>query len=342
MEFTDKDLKRLIVLALILILGILVFFIIKPIILSIFGGLILAYILYPVHKKIYSITNIRNLSAALVTILIILIIIVPVWFLTPIIVQQIFSLFSMFQALELSKLFQFLFPNAPQQFVTQVSLTADTFVAKATSGILNSFLNILLDFPILLLHAFLVGFVFFFALRDGDKLTEFVSSISPLNKVHEKVLVDQFKTLTASIIYGHVITGLVQGLVAGIGFYLFGVSNALILTFLAILLSIIPLIGPAIIWIPLSIYLFTTANPAVAIGFLAYNVFIVSTVDNIIKPYIVAKRSSESIVVVFIGMIGGLLVFGILGLVLGPLVLTYFITLLRAYKDKTLASLFQS
>ena len=131
-------------------------------------------------------------------------------------------------------------------------------------------------------------------------------------------------------------------MVAGLGFYLFGISNALVLTFLAIILGIIPLIGPAFIWIPLSIYLFTTGDATTAIAFLAYNLFIVSTVDNIVKPYIVARRSSESVVAIFIGMIGGLLVFGILGLVLGPLIITYFIILLKAYKDKTLSSLFQS
>src|SRR3989344_4737224 len=180
MEFTDRDLKRLIVLALIVGLGILVFFIIKPIILSIIGGLILAYIFYPVHSKLYSWTKMRILSASLVTIFVLLLIIVPIWFLAPIIVQQIFSLFSMFQALELTKLFQLLFPNASQQFVAQVSLTVDTFITKATSSALNSFLDVLLDFPILLLQGFLVGFVFFFALRDGDKFSQFVSEISPL------------------------------------------------------------------------------------------------------------------------------------------------------------------
>ncbi len=342
MEFSDKDVKRMIVLALIAALGILVFFIIRPIILSIFGGLILAYIFYPINRKVYSITGMRNLSASIVTILVLIIVIVPVWFLTPIIVQQIFSLFSLFQALEITKIFQIIFPNASAQFVTQVSLTADTFVTKATSGILNYFLDFLLDFPIILLQGFLVGLVFFFSLRDGDKFQQFVSEISPLNKSHEKVLVEQFKNLTDSLIYGHIITGLIQGLVAGVGFYIFGIKNALVLTLLAIILSIIPLVGPAIIWIPLSVYLFTTGNTNIALAFLAYNAIIVSTIDNIIKPYIVAKRSSESLIAIFIGMIGGLLVFGILGLVIGPLVITYFITLLKAYKDKTLGSLFQS
>jgi predicted PurR-regulated permease PerM len=88
------------------------------------------------------------------------------------------------------------------------------------------------------------------------------------------------------------------------------------------------------------IYLFATGHTTAGFLFLLYNLIIVSNVDNIVRSYVVAKRSKISQPVIFIGMVGGLLVFDLAGLIIGPLVLVYFITLLNSYKDKTLYSFF--
>ena len=118
------------------------------------------------------------------------------------------------------------------------------------------------------------------------------------------------------------------------------IPHALLFAAMAIMLSIIPLIGPFIIWVPALIYLFIQGNTLSAVIFLIYNIVIVSNIDNILRIYILSKRTNLSTVIVLIGMIGGLFIFGILGLIIGPLLLAYFITFLHAYKDNTLSSLF--
>ncbi len=255
-------------------------------------------------------------------------------------INQIFEFFKYSKDLNIQEIIKILFPAAPDSFLIQMTVTFDNLISQITSTVLNTLVNLLIDIPKILFNLVIVAFVFFFALRDSDKLSEFASALSPLNKNQEKKVVQQFKDITNSVVYGQVIIGFVQGLTAGLGFLIFGIPHALLFAAMAIMLSIIPLIGPFIIWVPALIYLFIQGNTLSAVIFLIYNIVIVSNIDNILRIYILSKRTNLSTVIVLIGMIGGLFIFGILGLIIGPLLLAYFITFLHAYKDNTLSSLF--
>jgi len=340
MELTDKEIKRIAVMVLFLILGILAFFLIKPLLLSIIGGLILAYIFLPIQKRTLKRFSNKNLATSITLAIAILIVVIPLWITIPLVIQQIFEIFQYLQNLDLTSLITRFFPTNSEQFTTQINLTFNSFISKIASGVLNTLVNFFLDLPTLLLNFFVMAFVFFFSLRDRDKIREFVLSLSPLTKSQEETMVKQFKDITDSIVYGQIIIGLVQGLVAGLGFFIFGVPNALFLTFLAIVLSIIPMLGAGFVWVPVNIYLFLTGNNFIGILFLIYNIALTSTVDNLVRIYIVSKKSNIPAVFILIGMIGGLFLFGLLGLLLGPLIIAYFITFLKAYKDQELTSLF--
>lgn len=340
MELNDKDLKKIMVIALVLILAFLTYLIIKPVLLSIIGGLLLAFIFFPVYKWVEKFVKYRSLAAAIVSVLVVIIIIAPLWFLIPIMVEQIFALFQLSQGFEIQSFLINLIPSEADNVINQIASGSNSAISKLTSSILNGLVKFLLNFPIILLHLLLVAFVFFFALKDEARLKEFVSGLSPLKKSQEKILIKKFKDITNTLIYGQIVVGVIQGVLAGIGFFVFGVPNALILTVLAVILSVIPVIGPFLIYLPVSLYLGLSGSPLIAVGFLLYNVLIVSTTDNILRTLIVSRKAKLSQVVVLVGMIGGFFIFGILGIILGPLILAYFITLLEAYKQKTLSSLF--
>jgi len=342
MEITEKDIKRISLILLVVFLGILVFLIIRPVILSIIAGLVLAYIFVPVYNWTVKYVKSKTLAASLISILALAIIIVPLWFAVPAMIDQVFEVFQFTQEINVQGFIKDILPGVSEAITTQIVITLNSALNGMTSSILNGLVSFLLDFPRKALHMVLIAFVFFFALRDKEELKEFAAGLSPLNKNQEKALVKQFKDITESIIHGQIIIGLLQGIFAGIGFLVFGINNALLLTALAIILSIIPVIGPSIIYLPIFLYLLATASPITAIGFLLYNVLIVSSIDNILRAQIVAMRTNLSQVVVLIGMIGGLFIFGILGILLGPLILAYFLTILKAYKERNLSSLFAS
>jgi predicted PurR-regulated permease PerM len=343
MELNNKDINKIAVLSLVFILGILVFFLIKPIILSILGGLILAYAFFPIYRQLSKVIKSKNLVATLVSISVIILILLPLYFLTPIVIKQVFDLFQLSQEFDTQSLVGFLSPStAPESFINQIALALDSFVSRISAGVLNYLVEFVLEIPYIMFHLTIVAFVFFYTLRDFDKLSEFVSTLSPLNKIQEAKLVKKFKDITNSVVYGQIVFGLVQGILAGIGFYIFGIPGTLVLTILAIALSIIPIIGPFFVYIPAFIYLFSLGDPLPALIFLAYNLVLVSNVDNLLRLYFISKKINLSQVIVLIGMIGGLFIFGILGLIIGPLLLEYFLTFLDLFRKNELSSLFKT
>lgn len=340
MPIDPKSVNRVSAIVLILLLIALAFILIRPILLSIVAGLILAFIVNPLYLKINSLIKRPTLSALISSILIVVIIFIPLWFLVPLVIRQVFDMFAFLQSSDVSTLVSVLFPAAPEEFTRQITGVISNFVSEISIGILNWLGNFLLNLPDLLLQGAVLIFVFFFALKDQDKLKKYVSELSPLNKEQEKILIKEFKGITSSIVYGYVIIGIIQGIAAGIGLFVFGIPRALLLTIIAIFASMFPLFGPWVVWLPAVIYLFVQGNVAAGIAFTIYGVLAVSSLDNILRPYIVSRKSSISPVVALVGMIGGLFVFGLLGLILGPLILAYLIIFLTAYKNKQLSSMF--
>ncbi len=340
MDIGDKDVKKLLIIAIIAILAVLVFILVKPIVASIITGLILAYIFSSPYEKLNNRIKNKSLSAFIVSFIVIVIIILPFWFLLPIIGNQIFGAYNLIQSLDKYTIIKSAFPGSSEQFISQIYVSFDGVVNTVSKGAFDIMVNLLRDLPTLALHAFLILFVFFFTLRDREKFTSFVHALSPFAKSKEKLIIQQFKNITDSVVYGQIIIGIVQGLAAGLGFLVFGVEKTLILTLLAIFFAIIPIIGPFVVWIPVAIYMFLTASTPVAFAFLLYNLIFVSLIDNFLRSFIVARKTDISPAVILVGMIGGFFIFGILGMLLGPLILVYFLTFLKFYKEKNLNSLF--
>lgn len=335
MQIDDKDVKKIAVGIALAILTILVFFLVKPVLVSIVGGLILAYVFTPTFCWAKRWIHNPTINAFIVSALIIGLVAFPLWFVMPVMLQQVFDVYTFFQKANLSSMINALFPTASEQFISQLSISVNNFVAEIVTTLLSSMNKLFLEIPTISLHLFIIFFVFFFALRDGDKLREFISALSPFSHSHEKILVQQFKDITDSVVYGQIIVGLVQGGLAGLGFLIFGVKNALALTVLAIFLSILPIIGPFVLWVPIGIFMLASGESTKGIGYILYNVIIVSFVDNFLRTYLISRKTNISPAIILVAMIGGFFFLGIVGLLLGPLIVAYFLTFLKTYKDRT-------
>ena len=340
MTLTNKDIRRIFVSFMLLVLVIAAFLIVRPIVLSIVGGLILAYIFMPVYRRTYKLIRERNTSAFLMCVILVLLIVIPLWVFIPIIVEQVFDLFNITQNIDFAKVVKAIFPSSQPEFQEQLTTVIIKFVGNIASSTINILIGFIQNIPKVLLNLAVIFFVFFFTLRDQDILREFVSGISPFRKEKEAVLVNRFKDITSSIIFGYIVVGIIQGLALGIGLWIFGIPKALTLTILGIFASMLPMIGPWLVWVPIAAFLLLSGSITTAIWFIVYCTFLVSTIDNILRPYIVARKTGTSSVIILIGMIGGLFVFNMLGLILGPLILSYLILFLRAYKDGTLSDMF--
>ena len=320
---------------------VLSFFLLKPILLSIIVALILAFIFSPIYNLFLKKLGSKNLAASLTCLLLALLIILPIWFLTPIVLDQSFKVFQSSQQIDFVTPLKTIFPDlfASDIFSTEIGSILHSFVIKITNSLVNHLSQLILNFPTLFLQFLVVFFTFFFVIRDKEKFVSYIQSLLPFSKDVEKKLFASSKEITISVIYGQIIVGILQGLVVGIGFFIFKVPNALFLTLLASLAGIFPIIGTTIIWLPVVIYFLIGGNtfPAVGVGIFG---LISSALDSLIRSIIVAKRTQMHSALILIGMIGGLFLFGILGFILGPLILAYLLIILEIYRKKNSPGIF--
>ncbi|MBK7996178.1 MAG: AI-2E family transporter [Blastocatellia bacterium] len=130
-------------------------------------------------------------------------------------------------------------------------------------------------------------------------------------------------------LFGNVVVAITQASLAGFMFYLLGVPAVLIWTVIMAILAMIPMVGTAFIWIPTAIWLFLTGSVAKAIILVLWGIFVVSTIDNVLRPMLVGRQTNLPTIVTFYSVLGGIRIFGPLGLVLGPLIVASFVTLLN-------------
>lgn len=337
----ETPFKKIIVVILLISLLIISFILVKPILYSLTLAVIAAYVFSPLYKIVYRKTKAKNISALMITLFAVLIIIIPLTFAFPLIVTQIFDIYSFIQNLDFATLLSAHFPSIfTQEISAQIALSLNSFITKLVNSTITSFSDFLTNLPSILLQAALIIFTFFFVIRDTDKLEDYLSSLSPFSTESHKEFFSKSKDITKAVLYGHFVVGLIQGLVTGLGLLIFGVSNSLTLTFLAIICSVIPVIGPWLVWFPVSLFLIASGNTFAGVGMLIYGLAIVSWIDNIIKPVFVGWKANVHSGLILIGMIGGYLSLGFLGLVIGPLIISYLLLVLDMYRDKKFDNLF--
>ena len=177
----------------------------------------------------------------------------------------------------------------------------------------------------------LIAFVGFFFYRDGATLV--LSLRNGLNRVAGPLtgrLLGIVGGTINAVVYGIIGTGIAQAVAAAVGFLIAGVPGALMLAFLTFFLSIVPA-GPPLVWVPAAIWLFVDDKPGAAVFMALWGFFVISMVDNIVKPILISRGSSLPFVLVLLGVFGGVLAFGFVGIFLGPTLLAVGFNLLRQW-----------
>lgn len=334
----DKTIKQGAIGIIFLAIFVLALLVLREIIIPIIFGLLFAYIFTPVYRKLYFITRLKTLSAFLLIVGVVAIIALPIIYFTPDLVRQTFDTYRTLQNFNFE---EYLGKYFELEIANSFAASLRNIVGQLFSNLLNQFKNLLIDLPNILLQFAVFLFTFFFAIRDSDKLIVYFNSLSPLSKDTERKFSKEFRGITNAIIFGQVLIGILQGLAVGISLFIFGIPKALILTFVAIVFSMIPLLGSWVVWLPVGILQLVSGNSFVGIFILIYGALFVSSIDNFVRPYILAKQSRLPIALSIIGVIGGLYLFGISGLVLGPLILAYVLIIIEFYREGNLKDLFK-
>jgi len=323
------------------VLLILSFLILKPILLSIIMGVILAVVFFPLYLFVNKYIKVQSLSAGIICFLLILLIILPIWFFTPIFLEQAFSIYQVIQKTDFVTPLKSIFPSLFEsgQVSNEIASISQSFITKTANSLVNSFSEVILNFPLVMMQLFIVFFTFFYVLRDSDRIIHYLQTLNPFPKDVEEKLFKSSREITFSVVYGQVLIGIVQGIIAGLGFFIFGINNAFLLTFLAMLAGILPIVGTIIVWFPVTVFLFIAGDNVPALGVAVFGI-ISSTVENILRPLLVSRMTRIHPLILVIGMIGGLFIFGLIGFILGPLVIAYLFIIIEAYRGKNINGVF--
>ena len=165
----------------------------------------------------------------------------------------------------------------------------------------------------------------FFLLRDGDELARLARMTLPVAPQYKRELVDKFMAVVRATVKGSLLVAAIQGTLGGIAFWLLGVKGALLWAVVMAFLSLLPVIGAGLVWLPVAAYLLITGHPWQSLALVAYGIFVIGLADNLLRPMLVGKDAGMPDYVVMITTLGGMAVFGINGFILGPTIAAMFI-----------------
>jgi len=173
----------------------------------------------------------------------------------------------------------------------------------------------------------------FFFLLDGRRILEKILYYVPLASKEEDRMVGKFLSVSRATLKGTLVIGIVQGALGGLSFWVAGINGAVFWATIMAVLSIIPGIGTGLIWVPAVIYLFAEGHAGTAIGLTIWNAAVVGSVDNVLRPWLVGKDTQMPDLLILLGTMGGIVLFGAAGIVIGPLIAALFVTVWEIYGE---------
>ena len=315
-----KEVKRpnLMLLGVYLVALVALFLIFKPFITYLLTGVVIVIFMHPVNKWVHRFVKNSSVSASLMIIIVLLIILIPSFFISTVLVKESARAYNALKTVNLTEVEHFINLQLNSNFSLEKSIIPST---SAVTGFLSqSITSFFSAITLLLINLFIMFFFMYYGFKEGDKLLEGFLEIIPIKKLHKKLMVDETKKVLYGVMYGQFLVSLIQGVLGGIGFWIFGIQNPILWGFVMAVLAFIPFLGTPIVWLPAIIIELSKGNYFAGIGLLLFSGIIVAQIDNVIKPKIIGSKTSMHPFLVLIGIFGGIALFGIIGFIIGPVI----------------------
>ncbi|MBV7316607.1 AI-2E family transporter [Shewanella sp. NIFS-20-20] len=314
---------------------------------SIVLGFIVSLLFLPVHGRIQQrLPNSPNLASALSCTLLTVIVLIPLLLVAVAIIDQGVNFMgnayqwlteggakgllahpwvhSGFELLNKWLPFDTIKPDEFVQRAASAATELSTSLVGASTSLVGDFTDTVLDFSLML-------FVLFFFLRDQDKIIDSLRHIIPLSRSQEDQILNEVESVAKSAVLGSFLTALAQGILGGIAMALAGFPGLFWGSMMAFA-SFIPFVGTAMIWLPAAIYLFLTGDWQWGIFLVVWGVVVVGSIDNFLRPWLMQGNTGMSTLLLFFSLLGGLQLFGLIGLVYGPIIFAVTLVLFRLYE----------
>lgn len=305
---------------------------------AVFWGVVLAILFRPLYRRLLlAVGQRRNLASVLTVILCLLIVILPVTLITMSLLQEAANVFERIRSNELDfgAYFQQVINALPSWAVKLLdrfglaqfsalqgklaasAAQASQIVATQAVNVGQNMLGLLIDFGIML-------YLLFFLLRDGAQLSERIEQAIPLAAEHKHRLIGKFATVIRATVKGNIVVAATQGALGAAMFWFLGIQGPLLWGAVMALLSLVPMLGPSLVWIPVAAYFLLTGAIWQGVTLIVFGVLVIGLVDNVLRPVLVGKDTRMPDYIVLISTIGGLALIGLNGFVIGPVIAAMF------------------
>jgi predicted PurR-regulated permease PerM len=325
------------------LLGYLSYQIISPFLVPIAWAIVFSVVFYPIYAFISKYIKVKSIASSITVVIILVTIIVPITYMSFLLVGELekFGDYTNSGVLDFVRdLFSKM--KASPHFEKISSLigegnmpTSDQVLdnIKKIGGLIVQNLSVRITNIISLAINFLfMTFTIFFLFKDGPGFLTKVKDYMPFNDEQKTRLATQMKDMIVSTVYGGVIVAIIQGILGGLGFYVIGINSPVLWGIAMSVMSFVPLLGTLAVWGPASIYLLSQGDYVHGVGLILFGTFVISMVDNILKPLIIGSRTKMPTIVIFFSVLGGIKAFGIIGLIMGPLIMAVFVSVFEIFR----------
>jgi predicted PurR-regulated permease PerM len=305
---------------------------------AILWAAVLATVFAPLNRRLLGVTGRRSLSALAVVLIIITLVILPLSLVAAALVQEATNLYQAIQSGELNfgQLFQeFLnaLPSWATDLLSSLGLTnlsamherLSAAVIQASKFLAGQAVNIGKGTANFFIGLFLMLYLLFFFLRDGASLMRRIRDASPLRQDQQRALLDKFTVVTRAMFRGSLLVAAVQGALGGFIFWVLGIHAPVLWGVVMGFMSLLPAIGAAGVWLPVAVYFLATGAVWQGLVLIAFGALVIGLVDNLLRPFLVGKDTEMPDYLVLISTLGGISVFGLDGIVVGPVIAAMFI-----------------
>jgi predicted PurR-regulated permease PerM len=329
------------------LLSIVLFYIFRPLLNTILLGIVFTYLMYPLYKIINNKLKKPKISSFLVCIIFIVLVTIPLIIALNSLAIEMFNLGNRISNIDFQSIESLQCESDNLLCISFNKLIDGEFIDKIINDTLiqsisltrNYIGGMLMKIPSFMINIFIIIFMMYYLMIDGKKFIRRIYSFLPIDDKHKKIIIIKLQKSMNGIIYGNILIGLIQSVLCGIAFYFFGIKAPILWAVITFILSFIPMIGASIIWFPAASYIIISSlmNSNVlgvwkGISLILYGFFIISSVDTIIRPKLVSNKAKIHPLLVLLGIIGGIAVFNVAGIIIGPLIIGLFITLFELFE----------
>jgi predicted PurR-regulated permease PerM len=291
---------------------------------------VLVVVFYPVHQRVAARVRGATLAAFVSCMLVVLVVLLPLGFIAVVLVRELAAAAQTAQQLAVA----FFDPNTPLtgrvfnwlgQYFDLTQLRSTEFLQQRLAGLAGAIASRTWGFlggvTGAVVKVFFIIYTMYYLFRDGERIAAALPDVLPLEREQAEHIIARTKTVIGASVNGVLVIAAIQGALGGLAFFALGLHSALVWGVVMTFLSMIPMAGAFVVWVPAAVFLLATGHWVKALLLVAWGLFVIGTVDNFLRPKLVGERAKLHELFIFFSVLGGLQVFGVLGLVLGPVVL---------------------